>query len=436
MNGSLRSRSRLIGLTFVVVVALSAMFAATASAKLPPIKESTVALGDSLAFGYSAQTFDENLPVPPPTAFEHGYANDYLVLHHYHLEGIKLVNLGCPGETTDSMIGNGPLGSILDPTEGESPCGYHKAGLALHTEYGGGKSQLEAMLEQIAIAAGSGRPATVVTLNIGANDELHAIAKCEAEVKSEIKPEEGKFFSVYGGKASSEAGITEATEAGVDGAEAEAAFGKGEVTLGLELKKEAEEDGAAAKADFEKAGLEAVKGCIEFHAEALFGHILHNIGSILFVLRNGSLFGGINYTGKIIFQGAYDPYANVYKTQEEVNKALAVGPQFKNAKLGEILPGSSALSGILNFHENKLVTDEGVEAAEEGHEPFKGCFAEVKPTFNPPVFNKEAGEKGTLQKYTNMNNQTSSNGQPNGPDIHPTKAGYTKLAQVMTAQCG
>jgi hypothetical protein len=384
-NGSLRSRSRLIGLALAVVFALSALFATAAGATTIPIKEKYLALGDSLAFGYSQQLFNEHLPAPPPTAFERGYAFYYASLKKFKAEGLQIVNNGCPGETTDSLIGNGPLGSVLDPVEGESPCAYHKVGLGLHNEYGGTKSQLESALEVIGVAAAHGTPVTTISLNIGANDELHAIAKCKAEVQHEYETE-GK--SKYG--ATPEA---------------------------------------------------AVKGCIEAHVEALFGHILHNIGSILFTLRNGSLFGSVNYTGKIIFQGGYDPYGRVYKTAEEVTAAQAIGPQFKEAHLGELLTGSIGLAALLNFHEQKLVTDEGAEAAAEGHEAFKGCFvnpetnAVAATTFNPGL-PKEAGLLGTLQKYTNMNNQTSSNGQPNGPDIHPTPVGYKRLGQLMFAGCG
>jgi len=457
-NGSLRSRSRLIGLALAAVFALGAMFASAASAT--PVKETTLALGDSLAFGYSAQTFNQHLlEGVPATAFETGYANQYQTLHKAKAAGSQLVNLGCPGETTDSMIGNGALGAVLDPSTGEAPCAYRNVtNFPLHHEYGAGKSQLEAALEQIGLNASKGTPVTKVTFNIGANDQLHAIAKCEAEVKEEIQPEKGKFFSKYGGKANSEAGAGEAIEAQTDGAEAKVAFEKGENALGAELKAEAEEDGAAAAADFHHAGEEAVKGCIEAHVEELFKHILHNVGSIMFALRNGSAFGSINYTGPVLFQGGYDPYGNVYLTEEEVAAAHAAGPQFATAKLGELLPGSNSLAAILNFHMRKLLTDEGTEALEEGHEAFHGCFSNPKnneapgltPTqtliysFNPPVLKKEAGATGNLQKYTNMNNQTVTTypevtkiaPRPNGPDIHPTTLGYSRLAKIMTQECG
>jgi hypothetical protein len=356
-NGFAVPFRRLTGCLFALVLVISALFASSASAAVT-VTHSDLALGDSLAFGYSQQLFNENVPGEPPTAFEHGYANYYFNGSKQKAAGGQLINLGCPGETTDSMIGNGAIGVALGETEGESPCGYHKLGLPLHHEYGGGKSQLESALEVLGVEAALGKPVTTLTLNIGANDELHAIAKCEAEVKSEFEAE-GK--SKYGGSPE-----------------------------------------------------ESVKHCIEAHVNSLFEHILKNIGRVVFALRHGQLFGSVNYTGKIVFEGAYDPYGNVSGT-------------------GEVLVGSRTLASILDFHEKKLLTDEGTEAAEEGHEAFKACFVEVLPTFNPG----NAKEPSRLQLWTNMANTTESNGKKNGPDIHPTPTGYHELGAVLTIkQCG
>jgi hypothetical protein len=355
-NGSAVHLRRLAGCVVALVLVLAA-FASTASAKPIPIKETTLALGDSLAFGYSAQLFNENFPSESPSAFEAGYTDQYVDLHKPAVEGIQETNLGCPGETTDSMIGNGPAGAALDPAEGESPCGYHKLGFPLHHEYGGTKSQLESAIEQIAVDAGTGKPVSHVTFNIGANDELHAIAKCEAEVKSEYETE-GK--SKYG-----------------------------------------------------TTPERAVKGCIEAHVETLFKHILKNIGSIMFALRHGALFGGVNYSGPVAFLGGYDPYGAVFTTGVE------------------LLPGSRGLASLLNFHINKLLTDEGTEAAEEGHEAFHGCFYDSLPRFNPGT----KAEPVRLQKWTNMANTSESNGKKNGPDIHPTPAGYIQLGNGLNTAC-
>src|SRR4029077_4014700 len=95
-----------------------------------------LALGDSLAFGYSQQLFNENEKLgEPQSAFEHGYATVYW--KNSKVSGQQLMNNGCRGETTDSMIGNGALAAALK-IPGGGPCGYHKTGLPLHHAYRGG----------------------------------------------------------------------------------------------------------------------------------------------------------------------------------------------------------------------------------------------------------------------------------------------------------
>jgi hypothetical protein len=355
---SFRRRSRLIGCAAAVVFAFAALFAASAGAVVPPT-QSYLALGDSLAFGYSQQLFNENEKFgEPPSAFEHGYVNYYWKHLKPLLNHVALQNNGCPGETTDSMIGNGPLAAAFG-IPGESPCAYHKVGLPLHHEYGGTKSQLESAIETIAVDAGTGKPVTTITLNIGANDELKAVKACEKEVGEEYVAE-GK--SKYGGE-------------------------NPEQSVGL---------------------------CIAAHAKGLFEHILGNIGKSLYAIRNGATFGGVNYTGKIVVQGGYDPYGNVFGT-------------------GEILKGSNNLAQILNVKEAKLVSDTAPEAEEEGHEPFGACYANPQPKFNPL---KPKLESERLQKWTNMANFSEFEGKKNGPDIHPTPTGYKVLNGVMVTACG
>lgn len=278
---SFRSRTRLMGCVMAIVLALSALaFASTASAKTGS-KPNYLALGDSLAFGYSQQLFNENEKLgAPPTAFEHGYVNDYFAT--FKNMG-SLTNNGCPGETTDSMIGNGPLGAAMASalgTTGESPCAYHKLGLPLHHEYGGGKSQLESALETIAAGANMGRPIKTVTLDIGPNDELRQVKECEKEVTEEFT-NEGK--SKYGG--------------------------------GPE---------------------EAVKHCIEVHVPGLFKHILTNIAGSLFVIRNGASFGGVNYAEKIVVLGVYNAFGAVFTPGKELlsgSNAIATALNSEEAKL-------------------------------------------------------------------------------------------------------
>jgi hypothetical protein len=376
-NGSTRPRvsGRLIGLAVVAVFALSALFASTASASAP-IVQNYVALGDSLAFGYSTHTFNENFPTESPSAYERGYAHFYFNHLKPKTEGVAEQNKGCPGETTDSMIGNGALAAAFG-IEGESPCAYHKTGFPLHSEYGGEKSQLESTIETLAVDAAFGKPVTHLTLNIGANDELKRIALCEKEVKEEYE-KEGK--SKYGATPE-----------------------------------------------------QAVQGCIVAAVPALFGHIITNIGRIDTAIREGSKFGGVNYSGPIIFQAGYDPYGQLCGPVRANNKAgeqpaageLPLPTETCRAvfkmKPGqfELLEGSRSLAALLTTEEEKNL------------KPFGMCFANPIDVFNPA----NRYEPLRLQTYTNMVNLTESNGKKNGPDIHPTELGYKKLATIMEKAC-
>jgi hypothetical protein len=379
MNGSaVRSRTRLVGCTMAIVLALSALvLVSTASAEKTPTKETYLALGDSLAFGYSTQLFNENITKGvPPSAFLHGYADYYLKHLKPNVTGTQLTNNGCPGESTGSMIGTGPLGAQLSAFAGaenlEAPCAYHNVnGLSLHHEYGTGKSQLENALETIAVDAGAGKPVTTLTLDIGANDQLHQIKKCEEAAGPTAKAAGEKAF------------IETLTKGGT--------------------KAEAE---AAGKKAGEEAGKAYVKKCLEENFKTLVASILKNIGASLFAIREGDKFGGVKYLGTIVVQGGYDPYGRVF------------GPE-------ELLEGSNPLAAIINQEEAKTVAK------------FGACYANPQPIFNPGSFIVKFNphEPQRLQKWTNMANFTESNGKKNGPDIHPTRSGYAQLSAIMVKDC-
>ena len=75
----------------------------------PPVhvQPSYLALGDSLAFGYSQAKFNSHFPEESPADFETGYVNDFGDVLKLFSPGLQIVNDGCPGETTESFI-NGP----------------------------------------------------------------------------------------------------------------------------------------------------------------------------------------------------------------------------------------------------------------------------------------------------------------------------------------
>jgi hypothetical protein len=344
---SYRSRNRLIGCVMAIVLALSALaFASTASAAPP--EPNYLALGDSLAFGYSQQLFNENeILGEPPTAFENGYVNVYFAA----MTGSSktLFNDSCVGETTDSMIGNGSLGFEMKDRLGTTvarPCLYHyAAGHPLHNEYGGTKSQLENALETIAAGAAMGNPIRTVTLDIGPNDEIHFADVCKKTVEQEF----------HSPSHTSQYGTTEK---------------------------------------------EAVRGCFLVQSQQL----VRNLVGIVDVIRFGGGWGGVNFTGKIVVLGVYNPYGAV------------------NTPGKELVPGSNAAQTQLNSEEAKLVT-----------EPEPGaCYANSLPLFNP----QNNDEPIRLQTLTEMGNHTTFEGKKNGPDIHATPVGYHELAYIMLAQCG
>jgi hypothetical protein len=376
-----RLRTRVIECALVVALALSALvlFAPNARAAEPPLKV-LIGSGTDVTFGYSQQLFNENYPLESPLAFELNGAG----LHYYQKlqakQATKLlepsnwelpISDACPFETTDSYIGTGPVGKALEAafvgTHGEAPCAYHNVqGFALQHEYRRGQSQLENVLELIAHNnsgfAGAIHPVQLVVMDMGVNELLQGLAKCEKEVA------EGKWTGASGEPPLVECEI---------------------VSLGPVIE-----------------------------------HVNNNLAAALYAIRNGSKFGGVNYTGKIIFAGPYDPFGAVFTPGVELN------------------PGSNFLIFVVNRALKRTVT------------PFGACYVNPQgnpagtPTFarafNPAVDGMFEPEPGRLQKWTNMAN-TSTSFNPaaffdqfkgkNGPDIHPTPVGYEELANLLEEEC-
>jgi lysophospholipase L1-like esterase len=172
-----RRRLALLGV-LCVVLAAAALVAGPAGARAlggptrpgfrPPAATSYLALGDSLAFGYSQAKFNEHFPEENPADFETGYVNDFGDVLKLFDPGLQIVNDGCPGETTESFI-HGPC-AYVDPD-----------GFTLHHPYAGGpsSSQLSDALAYLEAHPGSVNP---ITIDIGANDALGLIeTTCKLE---------------------------------------------------------------------------------------------------------------------------------------------------------------------------------------------------------------------------------------------------------------
>ena len=154
-----RRRHRVAGIASLLCL-LSAALPGAASAA----HRTYLALGDSLAFGYTQGTFNslnrEGDPAAEsPVAFDRGYVDDLGRLLQPYLPGVEIVNDGCPGETTDSFIGG--------------PCSYQLTYRLHHRYFGGSRSsQLSDALHYLRTHRGRVSP---VTLDIGANDALKVI---------------------------------------------------------------------------------------------------------------------------------------------------------------------------------------------------------------------------------------------------------------------
>jgi lysophospholipase L1-like esterase len=150
-----------------------------------------LALGDSLAFGYSEKRFEENLPEENPAAFETGYVNDFAGALRIGDPRLQIVNDGCPGETTESFV-NGP-------------CAYQLE-FPLHHPYVSGptSSQLSDALAHLSAHPGAVSP---ITIDIGANDALGVVetvcdlkAACIAEHAPALFEEVGKKLGLILGE--------------------------------------------------------------------------------------------------------------------------------------------------------------------------------------------------------------------------------------------
>lgn len=157
------------GARLLVCVAALVAFGALAFAPVAGasgIGNTYLALGDSLAYGYHQAQFQEELAEKgyvEAANFDDGYVDDFGAALRLLNHKLQIVNDGCPGETTETMIeGSGAYGAEYcagGPTGSPFPKAF------LHHSYPG--TQLE---DALAIAKEPG--VGTITLDIGANDVL------------------------------------------------------------------------------------------------------------------------------------------------------------------------------------------------------------------------------------------------------------------------
>lgn len=540
-NGLTRS-FRLLGCLMAVALLVAALGASAASAKMKtPIKSTYLALGDSLAFGYSQQLYNEGVVegFDNPQNFEAGYVNDIWTKLKGEKKGVALQNDGCPGETTESLIGPAlatalnkvpqfetsqgkgeslPIAGVETPAASAPNCLYQEAwhafksvgaGGPLHHSYVG-KSQLEDAVATIAAKQEEHQPVTTITLNIGPNDQLHGVKAVEKEIEAKVtkfaehevrvkfvepavekeieetivapivnaevqekyigpavfqKCQEKAVAETSGAEPETEEkrnaclategkalGEQYASEHGAEllakghtlGIEYEIAHAGELQAKGLVLGGEyavahaaelaakgaaighqfAFEHAAELQQEAESKIVEAARGEGAYAGKGLFEQIGSNLSGILYVLRHGSKFGGVDYTGAIDFLSAYNPYGKLFNTAAEANT-------FVQANGGLTGPfGSEDTGGLLHPAFPPLVKTlatqvEGIVSS------YSGCATNAATYFNPGN-NKEPGR---LQSLTNMANATVTGGKNDGPDIHATPKGYAEVAKLMLKGC-
>ena len=172
---SMRSR-----LTCALIVSAAALFVVAPAANATSASN-YLALGDSLAYGYQGAKFQAQYPNINEASFNTGYVNAFAKLQLK--PNLNTVNLGCPGETSNSLVKGGRssvyTGGQYVPNPyvcGDSP----SAGIGavfnkqwLHHYYAG--SQLD---EAVAYLHANPTTTKTVSIDIGANDLLVFLEGC------------------------------------------------------------------------------------------------------------------------------------------------------------------------------------------------------------------------------------------------------------------
>lgn len=143
---------------------VTAAFATVASAA-GPINQRPgayyLALGDSIAYGIQPDKVSSGLP---PPGFTTGYVDDFAARLRKLSSTIRLVNYGCPGESTTTFAHGG--------------CPWIAEGKELHNPFRG--SQLNAALAFLHAHSGKVSP---ITVTLGGNDITQFADACKGNLK-------------------------------------------------------------------------------------------------------------------------------------------------------------------------------------------------------------------------------------------------------------
>jgi lysophospholipase L1-like esterase len=162
-----RVRTRLLVCAAAIAVLGAMSFAPAASAA--SVGSTYLALGDSLAYGYHQAQFLSEYPNIHPANFNDGYVDDFGTALKFVNKKLTLINDGCPGETTETLM-NGAGGPYTGSYCAGGPTGTPFPYAFLHHPYSG-NSQLADALSILK----SNPNVSPITLNIGSNDVLQFI---------------------------------------------------------------------------------------------------------------------------------------------------------------------------------------------------------------------------------------------------------------------
>jgi lysophospholipase L1-like esterase len=196
-------RGRLLACTVAAVGVLGGLVFAPASGAATT-GNTYLALGDSLAYGYHAAQFKSEYPKVNPANFESGYVQDFAKVLKVTNPKLKVINDGCPGETTETLIKGSGIPQIYGSYCAGGPTGTPFPYAFLHHSYGTHTSQLEDALSILK----ENPNVSPITLDIGANDLLQFLEyKCgfpagftcsEAQVGALFAKTAGNVASILG----------------------------------------------------------------------------------------------------------------------------------------------------------------------------------------------------------------------------------------------
>jgi len=227
------------------------------------------------------------------------------------------------------------------------------------------------------------------------------------------------------------------------------------------LEKEGKEAGekyyAENKFDLAQEAEVFVGELVAAAAPALFAQINSNISGILLAIRKAGTLGlnegkDVDYNGRIFYQGGYNPFGKLFQFafegvefvqthgglagpfSAEVGRCVVHGQTEKaeEEKIAEGCPASDVHQGFTSLVK-KLNEVEFTNV----HGGFGACMSFPQKKFNPG--NQTEPER--LKEWVNMTNGSQTEVKPsvfvyNGPDIHPTPAGYKQLGKEMFAAKG